>query len=343
MNQIQKTRIEEIKERHGRIGGYLRNTLQDAIRIGELLIEQKEGMDHGNWLPWIKENLPFSERSAQDYIRFYDRRKELKSAPVADLRSARKYLAAPKTAKKPAKKKAAPVDSKVLYGIVGLYQRLYQETTGQAPFVGGMQYGIVKNLLRQNAEEEIAGRLEKYFSKDLWFTREGDFSLKGFINHYNEINDDAGGPTGTAVYIGDGKIGSDAQYILAGKMLRKYWTALESTENFKNLYTIMDAMHEYSEKRKKDVAALDVEISDDEIDAIMYNQMDEEWMERAVFIVEYMSNRLGGLHGAYAIWTLEEAKSKNERDNYTIKKVKDLGDEWEIWTLKVEAEAKAAV
>ena len=65
-------------------------------RIGELLTEQKAGMKHGNWLPWIKENLPFSERTARDYLRFYDRREELKTARVADMAEARKFLEVPK-------------------------------------------------------------------------------------------------------------------------------------------------------------------------------------------------------------------------------------------------------
>jgi hypothetical protein len=92
-NEIEKSRVAEIVKLHAEIGGYLRMTLDKAIRIGELLTEQKTGLKHGAWLPWIESNLPFSERTAQDYMRFYDRREELKSASVADLRAARKLLA----------------------------------------------------------------------------------------------------------------------------------------------------------------------------------------------------------------------------------------------------------
>jgi len=93
MNKIEKSRIQEITQLHSEIGGYLKMTLDKAIRIGELLHGQKAECGHGNWLPWVKNNLSFSERVAQDYIRFYDRRKELKSARVADLSEARLLLA----------------------------------------------------------------------------------------------------------------------------------------------------------------------------------------------------------------------------------------------------------
>ena len=93
--EIEKTRIDEIKELHQEIGGYLKMTLDKAIRVGELLLIQKENLKHGEWLPWIKENLPFSERLARDYMRFYDRREELKTANLADLTEARKLLTAP--------------------------------------------------------------------------------------------------------------------------------------------------------------------------------------------------------------------------------------------------------
>ena len=92
MNEIEKSRITEINTLHSEIGGHLKMTLDKAIRIGELLTEQKAGLQHGKWIPWIEENLPFSERSVRDYMRFYDRREELKTARIADLTEARELL-----------------------------------------------------------------------------------------------------------------------------------------------------------------------------------------------------------------------------------------------------------
>lgn len=81
-------RADEIQRLHDEIMGQLRTTVQKAIRIGELLTEQKADLQHGQWLPWLEENVPFSERTARNYMRVYEKRAELKSANVADLSSA---------------------------------------------------------------------------------------------------------------------------------------------------------------------------------------------------------------------------------------------------------------
>ena len=42
-----------------------------AIEIGRRLVEAKELLTHGEWLPWLKKETEFSERSAQDYMRVF--------------------------------------------------------------------------------------------------------------------------------------------------------------------------------------------------------------------------------------------------------------------------------
>jgi len=95
---VEKKRIGEIVSLHSEIGGYLKITLDKAIRIGQLLSEQKASMKHGRWLSWGKDNLPFLERSGRNYLRMYDHREELKTANVADLTEARNLLTVPLTA-----------------------------------------------------------------------------------------------------------------------------------------------------------------------------------------------------------------------------------------------------
>jgi hypothetical protein len=73
-------------------------SLERAIRIGELLTEQKDALEHGKFLPWVRASLPFSERTAQNYMGVFARRYELKSATVADLTTAYR-LTAPRKAK----------------------------------------------------------------------------------------------------------------------------------------------------------------------------------------------------------------------------------------------------
>ena len=42
--------------------------LTDVINIGNLLLEAKEQLKHGEWLPWLKANFGSSIRSAQNYM-----------------------------------------------------------------------------------------------------------------------------------------------------------------------------------------------------------------------------------------------------------------------------------
>ena len=89
---IETSRAAEIRRLHEEIGGALRLSVEKAIRIGELLTEQKAGMGHGSWLPWIEANCPFDERTARRYMRLHARREELKSDSVSDLTSAYRLL-----------------------------------------------------------------------------------------------------------------------------------------------------------------------------------------------------------------------------------------------------------
>ena len=67
------------------------------LEIGKRLVEAKDQLSHGEWLPWLEKKVEFSERSAQQYIRLW--REYGKSATVADLgvRKALVLLALPET------------------------------------------------------------------------------------------------------------------------------------------------------------------------------------------------------------------------------------------------------
>jgi hypothetical protein len=85
----------EINVEHGHVETYKQNTIQHAIRCGELLLEMKRRVGHGNWLAWLGEHFEASERTARNYMEI------AKSAAVADLkdettmRSALRALASP--------------------------------------------------------------------------------------------------------------------------------------------------------------------------------------------------------------------------------------------------------
>lgn len=91
-NALQKNRIKEITELHSDISSLIMTALQKAIRIGELLTKQKEELPYGHFTPWIDENLPFTKRSAQEYMRFYDNRQLLQEHHIQNFRDAKKLL-----------------------------------------------------------------------------------------------------------------------------------------------------------------------------------------------------------------------------------------------------------
>ena len=61
---------QEIIQIHNGIMQSLRRAVPDAIRIGQIITEQKELLEHGQFLPWI-ETLPFSHDTARNYQRLY--------------------------------------------------------------------------------------------------------------------------------------------------------------------------------------------------------------------------------------------------------------------------------
>ena len=87
--------VEEIITLHNGIAGHLRASLQDAIRIGELLVEQKRRLPHGEFTAWIRQHLPFTPRSARNYMMLHEKREQLKTENVSALGEAYRLLRAP--------------------------------------------------------------------------------------------------------------------------------------------------------------------------------------------------------------------------------------------------------
>ncbi|MBA7633985.1 hypothetical protein ES703_41556 [subsurface metagenome] len=85
LNSIEVSRVQEITQLHNEIGGYLKMSLEKAIRIGELLVQQKASMKHGGFTAWIEANLSFTDRTARNYMRLFRQRDEIKTENVSDL------------------------------------------------------------------------------------------------------------------------------------------------------------------------------------------------------------------------------------------------------------------
>lgn len=76
----------EINAEHQQCVESMQATLLHARRCGDLLIEAKKQVAHGDWLAWVRDNCDFSERTAQAYMRISQRWLELeKTQRAADL------------------------------------------------------------------------------------------------------------------------------------------------------------------------------------------------------------------------------------------------------------------
>jgi hypothetical protein len=84
--------VSEINQLHIEICDAARTSIQKAVRIGELLTEQKASLKHGEWLPWLKVNVGFSRQTADNYRRIYERRYDPKLLSVGNLNEAYQLL-----------------------------------------------------------------------------------------------------------------------------------------------------------------------------------------------------------------------------------------------------------
>lgn len=104
MDKLAKNDLAELANQinieHANCMGAMRESLEYAVKAGELLIQVKALVPHGEWLPWLAANCEVPERTTQAYMRIARNWPELsKSATVADLtvRGALILLEAPKS------------------------------------------------------------------------------------------------------------------------------------------------------------------------------------------------------------------------------------------------------
>jgi len=90
---LDKTKIQEIVRLHSEVAGHLRQSLEKAIRIGQLLTEQKQASGHGEFGLWLEANIPFTDRTARNYMRLYRERDRIKTETISDLKGAYALLA----------------------------------------------------------------------------------------------------------------------------------------------------------------------------------------------------------------------------------------------------------
>lgn len=63
---------KEINRLHKELWHEAETSLVKAKCIGEMLSGIRDTLNHGEWLPWLKSNVEFSDQTARNYIRVYE-------------------------------------------------------------------------------------------------------------------------------------------------------------------------------------------------------------------------------------------------------------------------------
>jgi Protein of unknown function (DUF3102) len=86
-----------IRQEHEAVATSIMKAVEHAITAGELLLEAKGQVKHGEWLSWLADNCEISARTAQAYMRLARAPLEKRNA-VADLplREALSAMASPR-------------------------------------------------------------------------------------------------------------------------------------------------------------------------------------------------------------------------------------------------------
>jgi Protein of unknown function (DUF3102) len=71
---------ERIEGAHRSATRYAKNAIEFATICGQLLLEAKAQVAHGQWLPWVDANLSFGHRQAQKYMRLAEHPDALSNA-----------------------------------------------------------------------------------------------------------------------------------------------------------------------------------------------------------------------------------------------------------------------
>jgi hypothetical protein len=103
---------------HDEIIGLAKDALVKAIEVGDQLTKVKNKLKHGEWLPWLESNVPFTDRTANEYMRCFARRKQLKLEMISSLADARALIAGTGQRKKSGKSKSSKRKTNAIAGNV---------------------------------------------------------------------------------------------------------------------------------------------------------------------------------------------------------------------------------
>ena len=128
------TEEEAIREITEGYKEFIKNSLlafKNAVRIGRALSDIKDNKPHGQFIPWVKKNVPFiSERTARRYLGIYKKQDYLREKLGETLELKKAYALLTKKSEKPinpktsAEKARAKLDSHLVDSIGDTRKRI---------------------------------------------------------------------------------------------------------------------------------------------------------------------------------------------------------------------------
>jgi hypothetical protein len=160
---------EQINAEHAKAEGTLRAGIEHARIVGQLLLQAKEKCSHGQWLPWLRENVQFSERTAQGYMRVAKKWPELEAkAQRVALLPYREALSVLAEAQSPALGAVPSPASKLPFEAPGLvFFWAWKNDVQMSGIVSYMAFevfdaGAYENLMLENLDEYIEAGMVRW-------------------------------------------------------------------------------------------------------------------------------------------------------------------------------------
>jgi hypothetical protein len=96
----------KVRSAADRIRERVKKTVEDIIEVGNDLLAVKEALPHGQFLPWLKAEFGWGERSAQNFMSVAEK---FKSAKIADLLPSHAASAGARTASQTCRITSSPL------------------------------------------------------------------------------------------------------------------------------------------------------------------------------------------------------------------------------------------
>jgi hypothetical protein len=78
MGEVSVTTVDRVNELYRDLSTLFSNSIEKAIEMGDVLLEAKNSLDHGQFKPWVEENFIFSYRTANKWMNLALNKKDVR-------------------------------------------------------------------------------------------------------------------------------------------------------------------------------------------------------------------------------------------------------------------------